>query len=123
MISLTAAASHWIAFHSLGTGASVGPGEIGAESRAAARAPRALINIRALVPGIALVALGALAPVIARQIYAESPSSAGSLVIALVHVDTLRGRRWKIVIYPLPLMLPPAALAGGQLKCFCDLGS
>ena len=91
---LTAAAGHRIAFHSLGAGASVGAVEVRAVGASAAGRSLALVYVPALVLGVALVALRALAPVSARQIYAESPSSAGSLVIALVHVDALRtGRR------------------------------
>lgn len=60
------------------------------EGRSSTRTPQALVDVDALVLGVSLEALGTLALVVTRQIYTESPSSAGSLVIALVHVDTLQ---------------------------------
>lgn len=86
------ATGHGIAVHALGTGAPEAAFHVAAQRGPSAGifvAPGALVHVPALVLRIALVALGALAPVITRQIHAESPSSAGSLVIALVHVDTL----------------------------------
>ena len=88
---LTDATGHRVALHAIRTGAVEAALAVSTQRRLATWRWRfqALVDVGALEPRVPVEALGTLAPVAARLVDAEGPSSAGSLVVALVHVDAL----------------------------------
>lgn len=87
--------SHRVAFHAFRTWAFVASIKISTKSRSSTWTSLTLVNVFTFDFRIPLISFGTFALVTTRQIYTESFSSTGSLVITFIYIDTLHDERLK----------------------------